>query len=82
MFDAHEFYATVPPRPPVSLPQALGPKLPPFTPTAEAEIEFIEELGDPENDQDGRVWKVRINGSSSCFALKMVIHSLRRGSSR
>jgi hypothetical protein len=50
----------------------LGPKLEPFTPTAYADIEFLEELGDPANNADSHVWKVRINGQEPCYALKMV----------
>ena len=60
------------PDPPAPLPQAPGPKLAPFTPTARARIEFIEQLGDPEVNQDGHVWKVRINGGRRFYALKMV----------
>jgi hypothetical protein len=53
------------------LPQAPGPKLPPFTST-HADIEFIEELGDPGQDLDAHVWKVKINGKQPYYALKMV----------
>lgn len=60
------------PEPPKPLPRAPGPKLAPFTPTARADIEFVQELGNPEIDRDGRVWKVRINGSQRYFALKLV----------
>lgn len=60
------------PNPPKSLPQALGPKLAPFTPTAYADIEFIEQLGDPSSNKDGHVWKVKINGTEPFYALKMV----------
>ncbi|KAK4033492.1 hypothetical protein C8A01DRAFT_40060 [Parachaetomium inaequale] len=56
---------------PKPLPQLPGPKLAPFTPTAHAEIEFVEELGSPAVDMDSFVWKVRINGSTSFYALKM-----------
>jgi hypothetical protein len=63
------------PGPPKPLPQVPGPKLAPFTPTSHAEIVFDEQLGDPENNLEGYVWKVKINGMapySSYFALKMV----------
>jgi hypothetical protein len=53
------------------LPQVPGPKLAPFTPTARADIEFVEELGNPAIDMDGFVWKVKINGTASFYALKM-----------
>jgi hypothetical protein len=59
-------------RSPVRLPQALGPKLPPFTLTAEADIEFIEELGDRESENGEVVGKVRINGEETFSALNMV----------
>ncbi|KAH6842894.1 kinetochore Sim4 complex subunit FTA2-domain-containing protein [Chaetomium sp. MPI-CAGE-AT-0009] len=55
--------------PPKALPQVPGPKLAPFTPTAYADIEFIEELGNPAVDMDAYVWKVRINGTD--YALKI-----------
>ena len=58
--------------PPGPLPLAIGPKLAPFTPTARAEIEFIAQIGDPEVDQDGHVWKVRINGNKRLYALRMI----------
>jgi hypothetical protein len=54
------------------LPQVPGPKLSPFTPTATADIEFIQELGNPEKHLDSHVWKVRINGATQYYALKMV----------
>lgn len=57
------------PRP---LPPVPGPKLAPFTPTARADIEFIKQLGDPDVDMDAHVWKVRINGATPYYALKMV----------
>jgi hypothetical protein len=65
-----EFYQARPPSPPVPLPCVPGPKLAPFTPTAHANIEFIESLG-RENDKDSLVWKVTVNGDGP-FALKMV----------
>jgi hypothetical protein len=50
-----------------------GPRLAPFNPgTPSADIKFIKELGDPEKNQDARVWKVRINGMQPYYALKMV----------
>ena len=33
---------------------------------------LVEELGDPDQDQDGRVWKVMINATEPYDALKMV----------
>jgi hypothetical protein len=60
------------PDPPKPLPQVPGPKLAPFTPTAHADIEFIRELGDPENNLEGHVWEVKVNGMAPNFALKMV----------
>lgn len=54
------------------LPRVPGPKLAPFTPTAFADIEFVEELGDPAVDVDSFVWEVRINGEEPSYALKMV----------
>lgn len=60
------------PNPPKPLPLAPGPKLAPFTRTAHATIQFVEELGNPDRDQDGRVWKVRIGGKQQYYALKMV----------
>jgi hypothetical protein len=60
------------PGPPKPLPQVPCPKLAPFTPTAYAEIVFDEQLGDPENNLEGYVWKVKINGKAPYFALKMV----------
>jgi hypothetical protein len=62
------------PSPPAPLPAVTGPKLAPFTPTAHADIEFIEFLG-RENDKDSLVWKVDINGAGP-FALKMVIDDM------
>jgi hypothetical protein len=62
----------VPSNPLKALPRVPGPKLAPFTPTAHADIEFIEELGNPAVDMDAFVWKVRINGMASHYALKMV----------
>ncbi|KAL2139930.1 hypothetical protein VTI28DRAFT_4475 [Corynascus sepedonium] len=56
---------------PKPLPQVPGPKLKPFTPTAHADIEFIKELGNPAVDMDAFVWKVRINGKTPYYALKM-----------
>lgn len=57
------------------LPQVPGPKLAPFTPSAYADsIEFLNELGDPDIDLDGLVWKVRINGDPTCYVLKMARH--------
>jgi hypothetical protein len=61
-----------PSNPPKALPRVPGPKLAPFTPTAHAEIEFIEELGNPAVDIDAFVWKARINGMASYYAFKMV----------
>lgn len=58
------------PNPPLPLPRVPGPKLAPFTPTARADIEFVEFLG-REDDVDSQVWKVEINGAGF-FALKMV----------
>ncbi len=60
------------PAPAEPLPRLPGPKLAPFTPSASAEIEFIEQLGKPAIDMDSFVWKVRINGMPTCYALKMV----------
>jgi hypothetical protein len=60
------------PDPPQPLPRVPGPQLEPFTPTAHADIEFIQHIGDPENITDGYVWKVRINGAEPLYALKMV----------
>jgi hypothetical protein len=65
-----DFRLDPPPSPPVPLPQVPGPKLTPFTPTAHADIEFIENLGGP-NDKDSQVWEVKINKCGP-FALKMV----------
>ncbi len=56
----------------IPLPQLPGPKLAPFTPSARADIEFIQEIGNRARDKDSIVWKVRINGSEQCYALKMV----------
>ena len=58
------------PSPPAPLPRVPGPRLAPFTPSAQADIEFIEFLG-RENDKDSLVWKVTINGAGP-FALKVV----------
>ncbi len=58
------------PNPPAPLPLVPGPKLAPFAPSAQADIEFVEFLG-RENDKDSQVWKVNINGTGP-FALKMV----------
>lgn len=55
-----------------AVPRLPGPKLSPFTPTGYADIEFIKELGKPAEDMDSFVWKVRIDGMPSCYALKMV----------
>lgn len=63
----------LPSSPPVPLPQVPGPKLASFTPTAHADIEFIRNLGRP-NDQDSQVWMVNINNCGP-FALKMVRYS-------
>ncbi|KUI60277.1 hypothetical protein VP1G_07510 [Cytospora mali] len=60
---------------PPSLPQVPGPKLAPFTPTAYAEINFMKPLGSSK-DQEGHVWKVKINGRD--YALKMVTQYLAR----
>ncbi|KAL2126480.1 hypothetical protein VTI74DRAFT_830 [Chaetomium olivicolor] len=57
------------PSPPVPLPQVPGPKLAPFTPTAHAYIEFVKNLGRP-NDQDSQAWKVKINNEGP-YALKI-----------
>ncbi len=59
------------PDPPEPLPQVPGPKLAPFTRTARATIEFVQELGNPNQDQDSHVWKVKIRGKEY-YALKMV----------
>ncbi|EAQ82978.1 predicted protein [Chaetomium globosum CBS 148.51] len=53
--------------PPKPLPQIPGPKLAPFTCTAHAVIQLVNELGNP--GQDGRVWEVKIRGKT--YALKM-----------
>jgi len=58
------------PSPPAPLLLVPGPKLTPFSPNAQANIEFVEFLGH-ENDKDSQVWKVKINGAGP-FALKMV----------
>jgi hypothetical protein len=58
------------PSPPVPLPPVPGPKLAPFTPNAQADIEFFEFLGQA-NNADSQVWKVKINGAG-LFALKAV----------
>lgn len=63
------------PDPPEPLPQVPGPKLAPFTSTAYADIEFIEELGNPDNDVHSHVWKVKINRTDTYYALKMVCSS-------
>jgi hypothetical protein len=60
------------PSPPQPLPPVPGPKLGPSTPTAYADIEFLEELGNPAKDADSHVWKARINAHEPCYALKMV----------
>jgi len=61
------------PSPPAPLPCVPGPKLAPFTPTAQADnIEFVEFLGN-ENDEDSLVWKVMIDGAGP-FALKVVCY--------
>jgi hypothetical protein len=60
------------PGPAKALPCLTGPKLSPFTPTAYADIEFISEIGNPSQDMDSFVWKVRINGMPPYYALKMV----------
>ncbi|SPQ27553.1 febd0a39-ca67-42db-b811-ab1929376945 [Thermothielavioides terrestris] len=62
------FYLAHLPSPPIPLPRVPGPKLAPFTPSAQADIEFLEFLGH-ENDVDSLVWKVKINGG--LFALKV-----------
>ncbi len=67
---------------PEPLPLVPGPRLGPFTPTAHAAIEFIEELGNPGQDKDGRVWKVRIDGKPREYALKMVSRSRGRPARR
>jgi hypothetical protein len=51
------------------LPRVPGPKLGPFTPTGQARIKFIKNLGSPRN-ADSNVWKVKIDGR--LYALKMV----------
>ncbi|AEO58194.1 hypothetical protein MYCTH_2305389 [Thermothelomyces thermophilus ATCC 42464] len=66
------------PNPPKPLPQVPGPKLAPFTATAHADIEFIEELGNPDSDVDSRVWKVKINGLDPYYVLKMFPFALPR----
>lgn len=68
---ADSFYLAALPNPPAPLLRVPGPKLAPFTPTAHANIDFIKELGDPQIDQDARVWKVLIDGDGP-YALKMV----------
>jgi hypothetical protein len=62
------------PNPPVPLPLVPGPKLPPFTRTAHAAIEFVQNVVDEDKDllEDGLVWKVRIGGKGPYYALKMV----------
>ncbi|KAK3985285.1 kinetochore Sim4 complex subunit FTA2-domain-containing protein [Cladorrhinum sp. PSN332] len=59
------------------LPDVPGPKLPPFTPTGFAEIEFLEFLGN-EEDADSNVWKVNIklNDEWKVYALKMFTRSV------
>ncbi|KAK0744467.1 kinetochore Sim4 complex subunit FTA2-domain-containing protein [Apiosordaria backusii] len=52
-----------------SLPAVPGPKLAPFTPTARANIKFLENLGHAK-DKDGFVWKVEIEDRGT-FALKL-----------
>ncbi|KAK4159408.1 kinetochore Sim4 complex subunit FTA2-domain-containing protein [Cladorrhinum sp. PSN259] len=47
-----------------NLPDVPGPKLPPFTPTAFAQIKFIGFLGN-EDDVDSYVWKVKIKVGGS-----------------
>ena len=69
------------PETPQALPQLPGLKFAPFTPTAYADIEFIEELGNPAEDMDSFVWKVRINGAEPYYALKLV-SKLSRGINR
>lgn len=64
-FDPH-------PNLPIPLPQVPGPKLPPFTLTGHAAIQFVEELGDESSSADSRVWKIRIHGKERYFALKVV----------
>ncbi|KAK4033491.1 kinetochore Sim4 complex subunit FTA2-domain-containing protein [Parachaetomium inaequale] len=59
------------PDPPEPLPLVIGPKLAPFTPMAHADIEFIKELGNPEQDLDSRVWEVKIDGAETHYALKI-----------
>lgn len=54
------------------LPPIPGPRLAPFSPTAYADIQFIEELGNPKVDADSHVWKVKINGQDGEYALTMV----------
>lgn len=52
------------------LPRVPGPKLPPFSPTADAPIQFVKELGSP--GADSYVWEVMINNKP--YALKMVLY--------
>ncbi|KAK0713735.1 kinetochore Sim4 complex subunit FTA2-domain-containing protein [Lasiosphaeria miniovina] len=55
-------------QPRLPLPQVPGPKLAPFY-NGQAEIEFLEPLGNAEEDYEGAVWKVQIKGAT--YALKM-----------
>ncbi|KAK3376067.1 hypothetical protein B0T24DRAFT_676958 [Lasiosphaeria ovina] len=52
-------------QPRLPLPQVPGPKLAPFN-NGQAEIEFLEPLGNAEEDYEGAVWKVRVNGTEDC----------------
>ncbi|KAK4147539.1 kinetochore Sim4 complex subunit FTA2-domain-containing protein [Dichotomopilus funicola] len=57
------------PNPPLPLPRVSGPKLAPLTPTARADIDFVQFLGRG-NDVESQVWKAKINGAGF-FVLKM-----------
>lgn len=60
------------PSPPKPLPQVPGPKLAPFTPTAYADIEFVEVLSDPEDNMHSYICEVRLNKEPRPYVLKMV----------
>ncbi|KAL1883329.1 hypothetical protein Daus18300_000387 [Diaporthe australafricana] len=57
---------------PPPLPRIHGPKLPSFSTTENVQIQFIESLGQAE-DQDACVWEVEIEGKR--YALKMNLES-------
>lgn len=54
------------------LPRVPGPKLPPFLTSGSAGIYFLNEIGDPSEANDGRVWKVTFDDIEGAYALKMV----------